>query len=97
MPSTMSQVENIIGFASFYKSLIPGFWKLVSKMSAYRRLLRAKKPVIWTEERTEENLSLKKILLSHPVRSVPDYNAELALFEVYSDFSALDLCNGSQV
>ena len=49
-PRSLAEVEHLLGFSSFYRSLIPKYAIMTRHMSGYRNKKRIRKPVEWDDE-----------------------------------------------
>ena len=83
IPTTVKQLNTMIGFFGYYSAFIPGYSDLVKEMNGQRR----KKKLEWTEVMTQKLKKLKEAFRGHQVRSFPDYSSKNP-FILTTDFSS---------
>ena len=81
-PKTRKQVQQVLGFLSYYRKFIPNFSKKAAPIVA---MLKKDSSVVWTEECKQIFDELKEILLGEPILHFPDLNGE---FRIETDASA---------
>ncbi|GBG65639.1 hypothetical protein CBR_g51939 [Chara braunii] len=69
VPTTITQVRDFLGLASYYRRSIKGFATIAGPLT---NLLRKDQPLIWTPECDQAFFKLKAALISTPVLIRPD-------------------------
>jgi hypothetical protein len=84
-PMTVSEVQNFLGLASYYRRFILNFSKITK---AITELLKKGNNYVWSEACDEAFKHLKKLLTTSPLLAQPD---TMKLFDVYCDASGTGL------
>ena len=85
-PSTVKQLNTLLGFMGYYQNFIPRYSELTAKMNGQRRQTR----LSWSEDLERDFQQLKGEFAKSPVRGYPVYDRKIP-FEVTTDFSAGNL------
>jgi hypothetical protein len=80
-PTNVSEIQNFLGLAGYYRRYINDFSKIVKPMT---KLLKKNKTFEWTDECQTSFEELKKRLTSAPVLILPDLTKK---FDIYCDAS----------
>jgi hypothetical protein len=80
-PRSVTQIQNFLQLAGYYRRFIPNFSKIVKLMT---KLLEKDTKFKWSPQYEESFLTLKKFLTTTPVLAQPDIEK---LFDVYYDAS----------
>ena len=75
-PSNLEEVRKFLGFASFYRSYVPGF---ADKAEPLHRLTRKKVEFTWDSSCERSFKMLKDCLVSKPVMAHPDFSIPFIL------------------
>ena len=76
VPSNLEEVKSFLGFASFYRSYVPGFADIAEPL---HRLTRKKVEFQWDTACEEAFHSLKECLVRRPVMAHPDFDLPFIL------------------
>jgi hypothetical protein len=84
-PTSVTQVRNFLGLASYYQRFIPNFNKVSKPIT---ELLKKGSKYVWRKDCDEAFNTLKKLLTTSPVLVQPDIGKP---FDVYYDASGTGL------
>ena len=76
IPTTSKELSSFLGLASYYRRFIKHFAHVAAPLHA---LIHKGKPWQWTTECTEAFFELKKMLISAPVLTLPDFSKSFVL------------------
>ena len=76
IPTTSKELSSFLGLASYYRRFIKNFAHVAAPLHA---LIHKGKPWQWTTECTEAFFELKKMLISAPVLTLPDFSKSFVL------------------
>jgi hypothetical protein len=84
-PRSVTQIQNFLQLAGYYRRFIPNFFKIVKLMT---KLLEKDTKFKWSPQCEEPFLTLKKFLTTTPVLAQPDIEKS---FDVYYDASGTSI------
>ena len=70
-PTTIKQLNTLLGFLSYYRHFIEGFSDLTAEMMSQKKL----KKLDWTAQMSENLKKLKKKFEDKPIRAAPDFTS----------------------
>ena len=76
IPTTSKELSSFLGLASYYRRFIKNFAHVAAPLHV---LIHKGKPWQWTTECTEAFFELKKMLISAPVLTLPDFSKSFVL------------------
>lgn len=83
-PKTATEVKRFIGLCSWYRRFIKDFSTLVSPINDLLKGRRKSQPISWTDAAELSFVTIKKLLISAPILTQPDFSEP---FIVQSDAS----------